>query len=109
MKIRILPKTRLGKWSAGFGAGFAFYFIVLSPIIMALSQQQTGEVAVLNQVTRSFLIAIGLAVMASGLLAFITALISLVKYKERAVLIYLAALIGLFAVVFLLGEFLVPH
>ena len=103
-----MPKTRLGKWSVGFGTAFAA-FLLFSPILMALNQQQVGNEIIMNTLVRPFLIAIGLLAMASGLLAFFTGIISFVKYKERSVLIYVTTFIGLLAVVFLLGEFLVPH
>lgn len=105
MKKNFLPKTRLGKWSMWFGVGFAAYMLFISPILMALNQKPAGW----NAWVRPFTIALSLAVMASGLLAFVTGLISFFKYKERAVLIYITIFIGLLAVLFLLGEFLFPH
>ena len=103
-----MPKTRLGKWSAVFAAAFVAFFL-LSPILMLLNQQQIGNETTMDTLLRPFLIVVGLAAMASGLLAFFTGVISLVKYKERSALIYITTFIGLLAVFFLLGEFLVPH
>ncbi|MBI2670751.1 hypothetical protein HYX18_02130 [Candidatus Woesearchaeota archaeon] len=45
----------------------------------------------------------------SGILAFFTGIISIVKSKERSVLVFLATAIGLFVLIFVLGEFLFPH
>ncbi|MFH1112103.1 MAG: hypothetical protein V1712_03505 [Patescibacteria group bacterium] len=101
MKTKFLPKTRLGKWSMWFGAGFIAYMVFVSPIMMALNQQTADWQVWARPIT----IAIGLLVMASGLGAFITGFVSFFKYKERAVLIYITIFIGLLAVIFLLGEF----
>ena len=48
-------------------------------------------------------------VFLSGLAALVTGLISIIKGRERSILVFLATLIGLFALLFLFGEFLFPH
>ena len=108
MKINFMPKTRLAKWSTGFGVFFTA-FMIISPILTSLNQGQEGDETQMNYATRPFLIVLGLLAMASGLLAFVTGIISLFKYKERTILIYITTFIGLLAVVFLFGEFLFPH
>ena len=50
-----------------------------------------------------------LAGMVSGILAFITGLIAIVKQKERALFVYAAIIIGALLIIFLLGEILFPH
>jgi hypothetical protein len=45
----------------------------------------------------------------SGIAAFVTGLISMIKSKERSILVFLAAVVGLYALIFFLGEFLFPH
>lgn len=108
MKKDFKPKTRLGKWSAGFGAAFVALYL-FSIIIVGLTQKQIGEEVIMNPLARPFLIATGLLAMASGLLAFFAGIISFVKYKERSVFVYITVFIGLLAVAFLIGEFLLPH
>lgn len=103
-----MPKTRLGRWAMKFAGVFLAFFIV-SPILVAVQQQKAAEEFMANPFVRPFLIAIGLVAMASGLAAFVLGAISLFKYKERSRIIYIVTIIGLFAVLFLLGEFLVPH
>lgn len=44
-----------------------------------------------------------------GIAALITGLISIIKNKERSLLVFLAVAIGLLILFFMLGEFLVPH
>jgi len=47
--------------------------------------------------------------MVAGISAFITGLIAMIREKERAVLVYVAAFIGMLFVLFLAGEVLFPH
>ncbi len=108
MKINFIPKTRLGKWSVGFGAVFVS-FMIISPILITLTGRQTNNEAEMNYATRPFLIALGLFAMASGLFTFVAGIISFVKYKERSIFIYITTFFGFLAVIFLLGEFLFPH
>jgi len=39
----------------------------------------------------------------------ITSFISILKYKDYAISLFISALIGILGIIFLLGEFLVPH
>ncbi|MBN1643268.1 MAG: hypothetical protein JW856_00380 [Dehalococcoidales bacterium] len=44
-----------------------------------------------------------------ALAALITGIIAIIKSKERAIPVFVAALLGLFVLIFWLGEFLGPH
>ena len=45
----------------------------------------------------------------AGISALVTGLISIIKQKERAVLVYISTLVGAALTLFLIGEFLFPH
>jgi hypothetical protein len=49
-----------------------------------------------------------LAGMATGVSAFITGLIAIIKLKERSILVYVATIVGAALIVFLIGEFSSP-
>ncbi|MCX6084006.1 MAG: hypothetical protein NT102_03470 [Caldiserica bacterium] len=51
----------------------------------------------------------GIAMLSCGLAAGIVGLIAMIRRHERSWLVRLAILPGLFALFFVLGEFLVPH
>jgi len=51
----------------------------------------------------------GIAMISCGLAAGIVALVALWRRHERSGLVWLPMIAGLFLIVFLLGEFLVPH
>jgi hypothetical protein len=45
----------------------------------------------------------------SGIIAFFTGVISIIKRKERSLLVFVATIIGLLLILFLLGEIFSPH
>ena len=99
MRISILPKTSLGKWSIGL----AVLFILLSILFTVLTRLggEPGPFALIFIAN----IAIGITFIA----ALITGLISVIKNKERSILVFLAVLVGFGALLFFFGEFLCTH
>ena len=100
MRISILPKTSLGRWSVGLGAAFILVF-VLSGVLTALGGVSVGPAPV-GPIA-------GVALGVSGIAALVTGLISIIKSKERSILVFVAVVAGLFCLFFFLGEFLFPH
>lgn len=98
-----MPKTRLGKWSVGLIIIF-FLFFALFQLLVA-SGQQGGATFFSNPVLTIPILLAG----TSGVFAFFTGIISILKNKERSVLVFLATAIGLFIMLFWLGEILSPH
>ncbi len=98
MAISVKPKSPLGKWSVRFAAVFLLIFILAS-ILTGLGGVDLGPVGPIFGIT------FGL----SGLAALVTGLISIVKNKERSILVFLAVFLGIFALVFILGDILIPH
>jgi len=76
-----------------------FHFVLrICPILRSDGEGFTWEVA--------------LTLAAWGILAaaaFVTGLISIIKSKERSILVFLAVILGVFFLILILGEFLVPH
>jgi hypothetical protein len=98
VRIGILPKSPLGRWSVGLAATFIL-LSVLSAVLTGLGGVGPGPVGPI----------IGIAFGISGIAALVTGLISTIKSKERSILVFLAIIIGLFTLIFLLGELLYPH
>jgi hypothetical protein len=103
MRVSILPKTPLGKWSIGFIGAFVVFLV--TNILLVISGQQGGETFFSNPVPAVLLLLAG----ASGVLAFLSGLIGVIRNRERSILVFLAMLIGLFVLFFGLGEVIVPH
>jgi len=103
MRIHFKPTTTLGKWSAWLI--FAFAVSLASFGILVASGQRGGDTFFSNPIlTIPILVA-----ATSGIAAFITGLISIVRRKERSISAYVAVAFGLVVLVFVLGEIIFPH
>jgi len=51
----------------------------------------------------------GLLTMGCILIAGITSIVSIIRYKDYAILLFISALIGILGIVFVIGEFAFPH
>lgn len=50
-----------------------------------------------------------LVAMASGISAFITGIMAIIRQNERSLFVYAATILGALLILFLIGEFLFPH
>ncbi len=105
-----MPKTLLGKLS--------IVLIVAMPVLFFLGGAFTNLIysgvpagnSILEDISaRPALALTMLAGMVCGVLSFISGLLAIIKQKERAVPVYVSTAIGALLLVFLLGEFLLPH
>jgi hypothetical protein len=103
MRVHFKPKTNLGKWSAWLIVAFAVSMASFG--ILVASGQRGGDTFFSNPIlTIPVLIA-----ATSGIAAFITGIISIVRRKERSISVYVAVAFGLITLVFVLGEIIFPH
>ena len=105
-----MPKSNLGKWSVGLiVAMFILFFVGMSFTNTLYESVPAGGTLLKDIVSRPVLAISMLAGMASGISAFVTGLITILKRKERAVLVYASTLVGAALTLFLIGEILFPH
>jgi len=103
MRVHFKPTTYLGKRAAWLI--FAFAVSLASFGILVASGQRGGDTFFSNPIlTVPILFA-----ATSGIAAFVTGLISIVRRKERAISVYVAVAFGLIVLVFVLGEIIFPH
>jgi hypothetical protein len=95
------PGTRLGWWAVGLGVAFVVMWIINSILFMPASVEIPWRQLVLPFY--------GIFMMLCGFAAGIVGLIALIWRHERSWLVWLTLIPGLFVLVFILGEFLVPH
>jgi len=95
------PETRLGWWSVALSATFLVLFIINATVFMPSS----GDAAWRHIILPFY----GIAMMLCGLAGGVVGLIAITRLHERSWLVRLTLLPGLFVLVFILGEFLVPH
>ncbi len=86
MRISILPKTRLGWWSVGLFVAWILFFVLADAIIGSSPDSNVAS-------------AYGLAISGIGTAAFVTGVISIVKSKERSILVFLTTAIGLYSLI----------
>jgi hypothetical protein len=88
MRITILPKSVLGWWSIGLVVAYILIF-VLSEVILGPGPDYNMPLAY------------ALTIVATGIVvaAFLTGLISVIKSKERSILVFVAMAIGLYSVI----------
>ena len=103
MKLYSIPKTRLGNWSIWLIIAFIVFFITFQ--LLVASGQRGGATFFSNLALSIPMLIAGI----SGISAFFTGIIGIIKSKERSVLVFIATIIGFFILFFVLGEFLVPH
>ena len=103
MKFTVLPKTKLGRWSVWLLVVFVFIIAVFQ--IMVAVGQRGGETFFDN--IRLSTVAVVAAI--SGIFSLLIGLISIIKSKERSILVFVATMIGLFVLIFIIGELAFPH
>ena len=86
MRIGIVPKSALGWWSVGLFVAWILFF-VLADVLIGTSPDE------------NIAFAYGLAISGIGTAAFVTGLISIIKSKERSILVFLATAIGLYSLI----------
>ena len=102
--VFIMPKTLFGKWAVRFVV--AFILLLATGIFVASNQGPRADQTFLDNPILSIPM---LSAGAAGILAFFCAIISIIRYKERSILVILAVVIGFLVLDFVLGEFLFPH
>ena len=103
MKVYFTPKTTLGKWSVVLI--IAFIVLMVAFQLLVASGQRGGKTFFSNLILAIPMIVAGI----SGISAFVTGIIGIIKSRERSVIVYLAVLIGLFVLLFWAGEVMFPH
>jgi hypothetical protein len=107
---KILPKTKLGKWSIVLIIAMPVLFIIGTAFTNLLYKSiPAGGTILADIAARPALALTMLAGMAAGISAFITSLVAIIRQKERALLVYVACLIGALLLFFLVGEVSSPH
>ena len=103
MKIQMRPKSTAGRWAVVLVIAF-FLFFALFQLLVAVGQRG-GETFFSNLALTIPILLAG----SCGVTAFVTGMVGVIKSRERSILVYFAILIGLFVLMFVLGEIIFPH
>jgi hypothetical protein len=105
VRISILPKTSMGRWSVGLAAVFFLLYALLQTFYASVHHNPAPNPGPPSP----FIPIVVVAEYISGIVPFITSLISIIKSKERSILVFLVVAAGLFVLIFLIGEILFEH
>ena len=95
------PSTRLGWWAVGLAVAFSVMSFINSAVFMRLSEDVPWR--------QTLLPFYGIFMLLCGLAAGVVGLIAIIRKHERSWLVWLSILPGTFALLLVLGEFLLPH
>lgn len=101
-----MPKTTLGRWSLRLIVAMPVLFLI-GVLLTSLFYESVpaGNTLLEDIAGRPTLACTMLVAMASGIGAFITGVIAIVKQKEQSRSVYVAIALGASLIFFLLGEF----
>jgi hypothetical protein len=98
VRISILPKSSLGRWSVGLGVAWILFF--------ALSEVLTGFEVLGPGFNPALAVALTIVLAGISGAAFVTGLISMLKSKEQSVFVSLTTAIGLYGLIGTTGSLL---
>lgn len=105
-----MPKTTLGKWSLGLIVAMPVLFFIGGSFTNLLYESVSAGNTIMDDIARRPALALTmLAGIFSGILAFTTGLIAVIRQRERTQLVYVTIIIGALLMLFLAGEVLSPH
>lgn len=103
-----MSQTKLGRWSVWLIIIFIALFILVQ-IIAAVGRSLGAFDSTSLNVYQILMPIIIIPAGICGIAAFITGMMSIIKSKERSKFVFFTTAIGLFVILFVLGEFLFPH
>ena len=108
--LKVTPRTTLGRWSVGLILAMPILFIIGTSSLNSLYKAvPAGETILQDIAARPALALTMLAGMVAGISAFVTGLLSILRQKENALLVYVSTVIGALLMLFLIGEIMFPH
>jgi len=109
-QLMITPKTTSGKWSFYLIVAMVLLFFIGGTLANSLYNSiPAGDTILADFTSRPALALSMLAGIVAGILAFLTGLLAIVRYKEKALLAYISMVVGALLILFLVGELFFPH
>ena len=103
MEFNFLPESQLGKWSVGFMIALVIFLGLL--FLFIAFEQRGGETFFSNLYLAIPTICMGI----TGVSAFFTGIIGIIKDKDYSVLIIVSTIIGFIVLLWIFAEILIPH
>ena len=103
IKLNLIPKTNLGKWSIAL---IIVFFLLLSLFFLLVNLGERGGATFFSNLKLTIPM---LAAGTSAITSFVTGVISIIKKKERSILVILASILGFLVLLYIIAEFSSPH
>lgn len=103
MNTHFMPTTKTGKWSIGL---FFVFILCLVVFLILVAASYRGDDSFFSFSPLTIPALLGFSGAISG---FVTGLISIIKSKERSVMIIVATMIEFFLLFLVVGEVAYPH
>ena len=106
---RILPKTALGRWSVVLIVAMPVLFLIGTSLAgSTYASVPAGDTLFADIAARPALALAMLSGMISGIAAFITGLLAVVRQKETGLLVYASTLVGALVTLLMAGQIIFP-
>ena len=109
MKINFIPKSRLGKLSVLLIVIMPILFYIGMSFVSFYESIPAGRTIPQDIVTRPGVALSMLAGFVSGIAAFFTGIIGIIRKKDRSILIFLSTIMGFLVLLWCFAEILFPH
>ena len=97
------PSTRLGRWAAALAAIFAVLYLLKGHLFVS-------QLVVIPESANTVIMpAFGIFMLLCGLASGIVGLLAVIRKGERSWMVWLPILFGLFVLLLVIGEVVVPH
>ena len=109
MKLIFIPKTTLGRWSVGLVVVMPIFLYIGMSLVSFYESIPAGKTIPHDIIARPGIALPMLTGFVSGIVAFFTGIIGIIRKKDYSVLIFLSTAIGFLALLWCLAEILFPH
>ena len=109
MKINFIPKSRLGKLSVLLIVIMPILFYIGMSFVSFYESIPAGKTIPHDIVTRPGVALSMLAGFVSGIAAFFTGIIGIIRKKDFSILIFLSTIMGFLVLLWCFAEILFPH
>jgi len=109
MKIALVPKSNLGKWSVGLIIVMSVLFYIGMSSVNFYKFVQAGKTIPRDIIGRPLVALPMLGGFIFGISSFFCGIIGIIKKRDYSILIFASTIIGFFVLLLVFGEILFPH
>ena len=109
MRLNLLPQSYLGKWSFGLAIAMPIFLFIGMSFVSFYESVPAGKTIPHDIIARPGIALPMLTGFFSGIAAFFTGIIGIMKRKDCSVIIFLSTAVGFLMLLWCLAEIIFPH